>query len=233
MKAIGYARVSTTDQADNGSSLESQESRIRAWAEANGADLLTIHVDRGISGAKASNRPALQAALAQACKQKAALVCFSLSRLSRSVKDCCDIGQRLNRAGADLVSLSERLDTTSASGKLLFHLMAAFGEFERAIISERTKAVMGHLRTKGRRISGSIPYGYTLAEDGENLVPLPAEQKTIRLILTLRSQGRSLRAIAAHLESQGIRAKSGNTWTPQTIAGIIGRQKKIATKKVA
>src|SRR5574337_797514 len=122
MKAIGYVRVSTEDQAHNGVSLEAQQERIEAWAKVNRADLLAVHVDRGLSGKRADNRPALQAALAQACCNRAALVVYSLSRLSRSIKDTCAIGERLAKAGATLVSLTEQLDGTTASGRLMLHM---------------------------------------------------------------------------------------------------------------
>ncbi len=62
-KAVGYVRVSTSDQAENGVSLEAQESRIRSWCMANGYDLAAIHSDAGLSGSRADNRPELQKAL--------------------------------------------------------------------------------------------------------------------------------------------------------------------------
>ena len=65
--AVGYCRVSTAGQAAEGVSLEAQKARIAAWAEANGYELLGVHVDAGLSGGKADNRPALQTARAAAC----------------------------------------------------------------------------------------------------------------------------------------------------------------------
>ena len=73
-----------------------------------------IRVDAGISGKRADNRPGLIAALDSACQARGVLVVYSLSRLARSVRDTLDIAERLERAGADLVSLSEQIDTTSA-----------------------------------------------------------------------------------------------------------------------
>ncbi len=223
MKAIGYVRVSTSDQAHNGVSLEAQQERIEAWARANGAGLLAVHVDRGLSGKRADNRPALQAALTRACRDRAALVVYSLSRLSRSIKDTCIIGERLAKAGATLVSLTEQIDGTTASGRLMLHLMTVLSQFERELIGERTRTAMAHLRGQGRRISGRVPYGFTLSADGETLAPVPSEQAVIAEMQALREQGLSLRAIAAHLEERGIRPKSGRNWTPATVAGILRR----------
>jgi site-specific DNA recombinase len=80
--------------------------------------------DAGLSGSRADNRPALQSALTEACRRKAALVVYSLSRLARSTTGAIKISERLNKSGADLVSLSEHIDTTSAAGKMVFRLLA-------------------------------------------------------------------------------------------------------------
>jgi site-specific DNA recombinase len=224
---VGYIRVSTEGQADSGVSLEAQQERIMAWATANGADLLAIHQDAGLSAKRADNRPALQAALAQACREKAPLVCYSLSRLSRSVKDCCEIGEKLAKAGADLVSLSERIDSTTAAGRMIFHVLASFAEFERSLAAERTTEAMSHLRSQGRRISGAIPYGYNLAGDGTTLIENPEQQANVRLICDLRGDGWSLRAIAGELERRGIPSKSGRQWSSRVVWGIINRTKRL------
>ena len=115
MKCVGYTRVSSPGQAQDGVSLDAQQAKIKAWSLAHGYELTTVHVDAGLSGGRADNRPALQAALSEACREKAVLVVYSLSRLARSTTDAIAISERLAKSGADLVSLSERIDTTSAS----------------------------------------------------------------------------------------------------------------------
>ena len=118
-RAIAYIRVSTEGQATDGVSLEAQESKIRAWCELNDYELASTHVDAGLSGKRADNRPALQEAL-RVCGQGDALVVYSLSRLARSTRDTIEIADRLNRAGTDLVSLSEKIDTTTAAARWCF-----------------------------------------------------------------------------------------------------------------
>ena len=83
MKANGYARVSTEEQSRDEVSLEAQQAKIAAWCTAYGYELAGMHVDAGLSDSRALDGPALQAALAQACKQGAALVVYSLSRLAQ------------------------------------------------------------------------------------------------------------------------------------------------------
>lgn len=225
MKAVGYARVSTDGQAADGVSLEAQQARIRAWCEANGYVLVDLYVDAGLSGCRSDNRPGLQEALTSACKSKAALVVYSLSRLARSTKDAISISERLAKNGADLVSLSERIDTTTAAGKMVFRMLAVLAEFERDQIAERTKGALSHMRNQGKRISGKIPFGYDLAPDGKNLLLNPEEQIGLHLIQQLQAKGLGRRRIAAQLMKRGIPTKTGSSWSPQTVASILRRAK--------
>lgn len=222
--AIGYIRVSTVGQATEGVSLEAQRAKIEAWCAASGFALAAVHVDAGLSGGRADNRPALQAALSDVTKQRGVLIVYSLSRLARSTRDAIEIAERLERADADLVSLSERLDTTSAAGRMIFRMLAVLAEFERDQIAERTKGAMSHLRANGKRISRHVPYGWTLTADGENLAANPAEREAIALMRQLRADGLTLAKIAAALTERGIPSKLGATWTPATVRRILNRE---------
>jgi DNA invertase Pin-like site-specific DNA recombinase len=223
MKAIGYVRVSTEGQAHDGVSLDAQQNRIAAWCSANEYQLLDVHIDAGLSGGRADNRPALQKALTAACNQKAALIVYSLSRLARSTRDAIAISDRLANAGADLVSLSERIDTTTATGKMVFRMLAVLAEFERDQVSERTTVALAHLRNQGKRISRWIPFGFDLAQDGETLLPNQLEQEAIQLMQDLQDGGHSLRQIAAILAERNIDSKTGRPWTAEAIRGILRR----------
>ena len=218
-QAVGYVRVSTTEQAAEGVSLDAQRARIEGWCAANGYELAALYTDAGLSGSRADNRPGLQAALADAIKRRAALVVYSLSRLARSTKDAILIAERLDKAGADLVSLSEKIDTTSAAGKMIFRMLAVLAEFERDVIAERTRAAMQHKQARGEYIGGAEPYGYRLTDDG-TLVADEVEQRAIGLVIAHRTAGWSLRKIAAALDAAGIRPRRGNRWHPQTVARI-------------
>ena len=219
--AVGYIRVSTDGQAADGVSLDSQRSRIEAYCMANGLQLVAVHVDAGLSGRRADNRPGLQAALADVCSRGGVLVVYSLSRMARSTADTIAISQQLQAAGADLCSLTEKLDTTTAAGRVLFTLIAAFAQFERDLCSERTSTALQHMKAKGQRV-GTIPFGYDLAADGVQLVPNAAQLEVVAAIKSLRAAGATLQAIANHLESQGIpTAKGSAKWQTKTIDRII------------
>jgi DNA invertase Pin-like site-specific DNA recombinase len=156
MKVIGYIRVSTEDQAREGVSLEMQRSRIYKWADLNEGEVVAVYEDAGISGGSTKNRPGLEQALARADKGYA-LVAYSISRLARSTRDMLAIADRLEYQGADLVSLSEKIDTTSAAGRMVFRMMAVLSEFERDQISERTKAALATLKARGVKLGSGNP----------------------------------------------------------------------------
>lgn len=219
--AIGYVRVSTEGQAAEGVSLDAQRAKIEAWCLANGVQLANVFVDAGISGKRADNRPELLNALSVVTKTKGVLVVYSLSRLARSTKDTITISERLDKAGADLVSLSEKLDTTSAAGKMVFRMMAVLAEFERDQISERTSTAMAHKKSKGERV-GTVPFGFTLLEDGKTLVRDAREQAVIELMELLRDSGLSYGAVAELLNRKSVPTKkNGARWQGTTVRNIL------------
>jgi len=186
--AVGYIRVSTEGQASEGVSLDTQRAKIAAWCLANDIKLTDCYVDAGISGKRSDNRPELQLAIDAVTRGGGVLVVYSLSRLARSTKDTIVIGERLDKAGADLVSLSEKIDTTSAAGKMVFRMLAVMAEFERDLVNERTTAALAHKRSQGKR-TGGIPFGWDLAENGETLVTNINEQHSLELIRVLHGKG--------------------------------------------
>lgn len=134
---IGYARVSTDDQ-----NLNLQKD---ALTQAGCERILEDHQ----SGAKVA-RPGLNAALDYA-REGDTLVVWRLDRLGRSIKDLIDMVTLLETRKVGLKSLHESLDTSSSSGKLIFHIFAALAEFERNLIRERTQAGLDAARARGRK----------------------------------------------------------------------------------
>lgn len=226
MRIIGYVRVSTVDQATEGVSLDAQRLRIAAWADAQGLalDPGEVHADAGISGKRADNRPGLRHALDSACRDGGVLVVYSLSRLARSVRDTLQIAERLERAGADLVSLSERIDTTTAAGTMVFRMLAVLAEFERDLVAERTRGAVALKRSRSERL-GQVPYGRRLARDGRTLEADEDGLRTLALIRSLRAEGRSARGIARELTRLGVPTKNGRPgWAHTTVARILRRE---------
>lgn len=219
-KAIGYIRVSTQGQAEEGVSLEAQRAKIEAWCNLNDAELAAVFTDAGISGASMDKREGLQAAI-KATGKGMALVAYSISRLARSTRDMLDIADHLDRKGADLVSLTEKIDTTSASGRMVFRMLAVLSEFERDQLGERTKAALAHLKAKGEKY-GPVPFGYQEIEG--RLVEVRKEARIVAEIARMRGRGAAFKKIADHLNNEGIEGKRGGKWHASTVRYVLQRQ---------
>lgn len=218
MKAVGYIRVSTQGQVDDGVSLAMQRAKLDAWASLHDATFIAVYTDEGVSGKNTTARPGLLQALATAKRERAALVVYSLSRLSRSTLDTLRIAGELERAGSDLVVIAEQVDTSSPAGRVIFRVLAALAEFEREQLGERTRQAMQHMKAQGR-VVGAIPHGYQ--RDGENIIPKETEQRILRAVTELRNKGMSLRAIADELTARGAFNRGGRPFHPQSVRAML------------
>jgi DNA invertase Pin-like site-specific DNA recombinase len=142
-----YVRVSLGSQR-----VEMQESELRAFAQARKWIVHKVYIDHGVSGAK-TNRPGLDAMWADCRTGKiSACAVWSLDRLSRSLKDLMAALDQFRQLGIDFVCLKQDLDTSTAAGRLLFHVVASCAEFERDIIRDRVKSGMASARRRGQHV---------------------------------------------------------------------------------
>ena len=170
-----YARVSTTDQHP-----DVQLNPLRAYAKARSLEIAEVYVDIGVSGAKAK-RPALDRLRADAMKRRFDIVAVvKLDRLARSVHHLTTLGQEFEALGVDLVVLDQAIDTTTPSGKLLFHVLGSIAEFERDLIRERTRAGLAAAKRRGKTLGR----------------PRVISEDASARIRRLHQAGRSLRQIA-------------------------------------
>lgn len=139
MSNFGYARVSTTEQ-----SLDLQLNAL------NAAGCVRVLTDDGFSGADFS-RPGLTKLL-RSLRRGDTLTVWRLDRLGRSLFELLKLIRNLNERGVEFRSICESLDTSTPAGRLLLHVLASMGEFERALISERTRAGMAAARARGSKI---------------------------------------------------------------------------------
>ncbi len=222
MAAIGYTRVSTDKQSEKGISLDAQAEKIRAMAVVHGAQLIEVVQDGGES-AKTLNRPGLQRVMKLVDqRQVQAVIVAKLGRLTRSVKDLCELLELFERRGVALISVAESLDTGSASGRLVINIMAAVSQWEREAIGERTRDALQHKRSQGERV-GNIAFGYRLSVDGKHVEPDAGEQAVLAEIRRLRNAGTSLRRIAAALNGQALTTRRGTAWRLEHVARICSR----------
>lgn len=173
-----YVRVSTQDQAQHGFSLDAQEDSLQNYAKALGYEIFKIYRDEGKS-AKDLKRPEMQQMLKDAEDRKFnAIFIYKLDRFSRSLKDLILTIDKLKELGIDFISLQDKIETASASGKLMFQIIGAFAEFERNIIGDRTKFGMERKAKEGGFIT-KAPKGYKLLNkqllvDGEESAKVKA-----------------------------------------------------------
>ncbi len=220
---IGYVSVSTEEQSREGVSLDMQRAKIRAYAELNDMALVEIIEDAGISAKNISGRPGFQRPLDTIYKGEAdGLLVWKLDRAFRSTQDALTVAEKLNKRGKALISICEKLDSSSAIGEFFYSLMASLAQMERKLIGERTKAALQSMKAAGERV-GEIPFGYVLALDGKHLDKDLAEQEVIGRIRNLKALGHSFRVIAADLNRDGYRTKKDADWTHRQIARIYGR----------
>lgn len=223
-RAVAYIRVSTEDQADHGVSLDAQRARVAAFAKASGLELVDVVVDAGLS-AKTLERPGLQRALAMLGAGADALLVVKLDRLTRSLADWCSLLEKYFMPGKFLLrSTQDHVDTATASGRFTLAILFALAEMERAQIGERTSSAMQHKAKSGDYTGGAAPYGYRVGPDGERLELEPAEQAVITAANGLRSQGLSIRAVAAQLEQLGHRSRLGKPFAPGQVQRMLAAE---------
>jgi len=206
---VGYARVSTAEQADSGLGLEAQRHAIRSECERRGWELLGIEEDAGWSG-KVASRPGLQRALA-ACKagQADGLVVAKLDRLSRSMQHAAALLAEAEHEGWALVALDLGVDLSTPSGEVMAHVLAAIAQFERRLIGQRTKDALAVRKAQGVRLGR----------------PTVLASEVVARIAGERQSGQSLQAIADGLNGDGVStAHGGSCWWPSTVSKVLTGQ---------
>ena len=219
MKAIGYIRVSTSDQARHGVSLAEQRNAIVKRAESSGWELVQIFEDAGSSGGKWESRPALQDALAAIANRKTDTFIFTkIDRLSRSTMDLLQFHNSLSKyrradggRGIELVCIEQDIDTTTPAGKMMFTMQAGFAELEREMIRERTSRGLQELKRQGK-CTGMEPYGYRKDAEGY-LEPYPQEQVALAVIKILIDSRFSYNIIRDCMNDLGFRSRRGKQWS--------------------
>jgi DNA invertase Pin-like site-specific DNA recombinase len=149
MRAAIYARVSTSN---HGQDVGMQTRELRQFCEARGWQFAGEYLDEGISGAKDS-RPELNRLMADAGRRRFdAVIVWKFDRFARSVSHLLRALENFNALGIAFVSLSEQIDTSTPTGKMIFTVLGAVAELERSLIAERVRAGLRNARAKGKRL---------------------------------------------------------------------------------
>ena len=225
-RVVGYVRVSTERQAEEGISLETQRAKLRAHCAAHDLDLVAIEADEGAS-AKTLDRPGLQRALSMLRDGRSdALLVAKLDRLTRRV---VDLGHLIETCFASerwaLVSVADQIDTRTAAGRMTLFILMSVAQWEREAIAERTAEALAHLRAAGVTL-GRPGLGWQHAPEADpatgrrELRAVPDELATVARIQALRANGHSYASIARQLTTEGHRPKRGGRWLPNTVRRV-------------
>lgn len=218
-----YIRVSTTEQAENGHSIDEQTERTAKYCDAMGWKEHKPYIDAGFSGGN-MERPALKQMIADVEAGKIErVVVYKLDRLSRSQLDTLFLIEKVFLArGVAFVSMSESFDTSTAFGRAAIGILAVFAQLEREQIKERM--MMGKVaRAKSGKYHGSasIPVGYDYIDGA--LVPNEEERKQVEYIFERFANGASISRIALEMNKAGI-THGGYKWYVATIREMLQRK---------
>ena len=223
--ALGYARVSTDEQAREGVSLDAQVARIRAYAIAKELELVDVLLDDGVSG-KTLERPALQEVL-QRCERGEVghVVVVKLDRLTRRTRDLLALVDDVFLARhIELHSVSESLDTSTPHGRFVLTLFGGLAQMERELIGERTRTALAYKR-QCKQPTSHPPLGFKANGCRERMVPVPEELITVRRILERWRAGGSYAGVAAQLNADSVPTKRGGRWHASTVRAIVHQRR--------
>lgn len=224
MGAVGYIRVSSQEQAQNETSLERQRSYIQKYCELHGLELVDILCDKGKSGFKSSRRGFNELRNVCLSRKVTTVIVYDLSRLSRSVRCTLEfVEEVIIKNDISFISLQQKIDTSTPSGKAFLAISAVFNQLYRDEISFKARNAIKHKQDRKQYIGGNVPYGYSLAEDGTHLVENYLELEIIAKVRAFARRGDSLRSIAERLNSQGLKPRVAQKWVHSSVNKIIKR----------
>ncbi len=180
MRVALYARVSTL----NGQHPEMQLAELREFAARRGWEIIGEYVDAGVSGSKES-RPALNRLMADAHRRRFdAVLVWKIDRFGRSLKHLVNALADLDSIGVAFISLRDNLDLTTPTGRLMFQVVGAMAEFERALIQERVRAGLRNAKARGQRLGRP-----RRVVDRDTILRMKADGASLRDIATVLGVG--------------------------------------------
>lgn len=227
-----YTRKSTSEGLDSDfNTLDAQREAclayIQSQVEQGWTPVEERYEDGGYTGAN-TDRPGFQKLLADIKAGKVErVVVYKVDRLSRSLLDFSRIIETFDQAGVGLVAVTQQFDTSTPMGRLTLNILLSFAQFERELISERTRDKVRAARLRGKWTGGYVPLGFKLNPEGKGIVVEPEEAKTVREIYRIYLEERSLRQAARVLNEKGLfpKVRKGRDrrveWKPQALGMLM------------
>ena len=217
-----YVRVSTTEQAQEGYSLDAQERLLTDYCKAHGYEIYKIYRDEGISAKDVTHRPGMLALLSDASEGKFSMILvWKLTRFSRNLADLTSICEDLDKKEIALVSYSEAFDSHTPAGRMVRSMLGTVAQFEREVIAENVRMGMLERAEQGKRTCSFI-LGYD-KEGKDSLSINDEESKRIKYIYNTYERRKSFVELEALCDKKGIRGKRGGHLTAWHIELILTR----------
>lgn len=217
--AVGYLRVSTDIQEESGLGLDAQREQIETYAKSRGIEVVRWYRDTASGATRVDQRTGLSQLVSELESNQIVLV-SKRDRLSRDLMLSLWIEKELSRVHCSLESCDGAGNGDSPTDKLLKNLILAFGEFERSMIAERTRAAMKSL-AKSRKI-GRPPFGFRYDPTGQ-LEQDPKTHPTFATILALHDEGLNPSRIAKTLNERGLKSQTGKAFSRNVVFQIVSR----------
>lgn len=208
VRAVGYIRVSTEQQAQSGLSMEHQRRQIEVDCERLGFELVEVYVDAAKTG-KNADRAGYQAALTRLMGGEAdALMYTEGDRMTRDLQDWLNTVNLSQFYGFRLYDAGREVDVASANGFMLAGIKAVVAQAERMKIAERTKAALAAKKAQGIRLGR----------------PVALEASSSVRVHELRQGGLSMAAIAERLNAESVATATGGRWHASTVRNVLTRE---------
>lgn len=207
-----YTRKSTSEGLEQeftslDNQRESAENYIKSQQHEGWTVCKELYDDGGFTGANIE-RPALQRLLAHIKEGRVnCVVVYKVDRLSRSLLDFSQLLEFFDKNNVVFVSVTQQFNTNTSMGRLTLNILLSFAQFEREIISERTKDKMGAARRRGQWLGGRTPYGYSKNEETGKLTIHPEEAEIVKQIFELYLRGNSTREVGDIINHSGIKTR--------------------------